>query len=106
MPRQVRTPMTALDRGLAIAARRAGMNIEEIAEVFYREVRTIQKLMQRYNVKKPSKEVRRAFKKSDAWNQSKRYPRIQKGRRIVAAVDRNGARSARDDGRREEIRSI
>ena len=99
--------MTALDRGLAIAARKSGMSIKEIGDALHREDRTIQKLMRKHNVK-PSLEVRRAYRasKAAAGDKSKRLNRAQKSRPDIVASNRDGARLARHDGRGEEIRTV
>ena len=99
--------MTALDRGLAIAARKSGMSIKEIGDALHREERTIQKLMKRHNVGKPSKELRRAYRQqADIRRKPKGFGRKQESRPDIAASNRDGARLARHDGRGEEIRTV
>lgn len=47
MPKQVRTHMTLLDRGLAIQARKEGLTVDVLCEVFHRDRRTMQELFRR-----------------------------------------------------------
>lgn len=70
--------MTALDRGLAIAARKEGMSIENICRALHRDYPTIQRLLKRNKVTrgikvkppKPAKMINRvtsfrSFRRSD-----------------------------------------